>query len=478
MASFIYVDTPNNNLICCICRLPFTDPVTTTCSHTFCKDCIHSALSHSSLCPIDRSPLDPLTFVSADPIIRSLVDELLVECVYSSAGCKHTCERASLASHLKDNCGYVLVDCPAGSCSARFRRLDVDAHRCKGDGDELNVCSRCGASVAMDDIENHNSICSRPSTSTSIQCPHCNDSIPHRYTDLHRDSCPSFPVKCLQSLNGCPWTGPRSSLDEHTSLCAYEAIKGFFALNASLKEDNIVLRAKVEALEKTVASMRKEMVQTKHVLGPWIGPASQAQHAPSSPVPPSGQPTALSPSVDGEHHPPPEPVGSSPQRLIGHRTSSSLNLDHYTSSSSSSTVPPSLPLIPPIPDTTSNATLSGTLTSLHRSITSLASSFDAMNRRNELTLANETMRLNDDVMSMRGAIHGLRLQLHGIMMERGAGSMAWPANASAPGNTPDDVGMAPQSPSAWPGFGMGIGMGMPRPPFFPPTMGGPSITKL
>jgi len=54
-------------------RTPFTEPMTTiTCTHTFCFECIHQALHHAPLCPIDRSPLCELDLVPADPIIRSV----------------------------------------------------------------------------------------------------------------------------------------------------------------------------------------------------------------------------------------------------------------------------------------------------------------------------------------------------------------------------------------------------------------------
>ncbi|KAH9060365.1 hypothetical protein EDB83DRAFT_2224298 [Lactarius deliciosus] len=69
--SYVYVDPPNSNLVCCICRMPFVEPTTSrTCAHSFCNDCIRPALQASPHCPIDRSPLSPHDMTPSNPIVR------------------------------------------------------------------------------------------------------------------------------------------------------------------------------------------------------------------------------------------------------------------------------------------------------------------------------------------------------------------------------------------------------------------------
>ncbi|KAL1942397.1 hypothetical protein VTO73DRAFT_5999 [Trametes versicolor] len=63
MASYTYLDTPNANLVCCICR---------TCLHTFCYECISQAISINCHCPIDRTPLSLHDLAPADPVIRNV----------------------------------------------------------------------------------------------------------------------------------------------------------------------------------------------------------------------------------------------------------------------------------------------------------------------------------------------------------------------------------------------------------------------
>jgi len=143
MSLYNYVDTPNTNLICCICRAPFTHPTTTlTCSHTFCSECILRALSHAPLCPVDRSPLGVGDLRSASPIVRAvsscarlvrqmlmdiqMVDELLVECPYRFEGCESVKERQMMPLHLKEECcfaeGRVLAEESAGMSQATEER--------------------------------------------------------------------------------------------------------------------------------------------------------------------------------------------------------------------------------------------------------------------------------------------------------------------------------------------------------------------
>ena len=70
---FNYVDTPNSNLICCICHAPFVRPVTTqTCAHTFCYECIIRALEHSPHCPVDRRLVKVQELVDAGGIVRAV----------------------------------------------------------------------------------------------------------------------------------------------------------------------------------------------------------------------------------------------------------------------------------------------------------------------------------------------------------------------------------------------------------------------
>ena len=45
---------------CAICLEDYKDPTTTTCHHTFCKECFHKALTASPYCPVCKVALRPI----------------------------------------------------------------------------------------------------------------------------------------------------------------------------------------------------------------------------------------------------------------------------------------------------------------------------------------------------------------------------------------------------------------------------------
>ncbi|KAF9652992.1 hypothetical protein BDM02DRAFT_2422264 [Thelephora ganbajun] len=255
-----YVDTSlDDNLICCICRTLFNEPVTTrTCFHTFCRECILQALSVSNHCPIDRSPLSVELLGQADPIVRHLVEELTVRCPYLDAGCEYTGERHLLESHLKLQCPYIQVPCPCsdGNCKRTVARKDA----VEG---EMFVHQETGP-------ESDNA--------RSMICESCEEEFPSvpAMEDHLVNSCPEKIVPCRQVDNGCTWRGRRASFQAHTGQCPYESIKGFFAIHstqmAKLSKDNERLQRRTNELEGTVRILRQELEWAKVALGPWYRP--------------------------------------------------------------------------------------------------------------------------------------------------------------------------------------------------------------
>ncbi|KIY49097.1 hypothetical protein FISHEDRAFT_65545 [Fistulina hepatica ATCC 64428] len=359
MLLYNYVGTPNLNL-----TSPFVDPVTTTtCFHTFCRECIERALHHSSACPIDRTPLQESNIQAASPIVRALVDELDVVCVHKDEGCAHVCQRQRLAAHLEE-------------CQFRATTLGVASSTSRTD--------LSGFDISTDDVA---------------------------------ESIPSSSVSCTQSVNGCKWQGPSTSLSRHLVSCPYEAIRGFFSLNeariAGLVETNILLHRKVESLEQTLQTMKHEITALRTALGPWYRPIASSTERPSSRRQPSspsipfgelsrfydtgGIPNDTDPLIP--FFPPEDDVMSHPDSQTGRHTS-----------------------IAPINLSTS---LECSLSGLRESMVTLSASVESLGRRNEIALTNETRRLdgearrlNEEIMSLRAALHGMRMQMHLMMVDR------------------------------------------------------------
>ncbi|KAI0311697.1 hypothetical protein OF83DRAFT_729379 [Amylostereum chailletii] len=222
---YAYIDIPNANLICCIFQNPFVNPTTTrTCAHTFCRDCIVQALRTSSQCPIDRSPLSTRDLVQATPVVRDMVEELIVECWNRADGCQHTCQRALLHSHMKDDCDFSTVACSNAECDQEVLRKDA----------KLSCTHR-----VVDDA----STTATTSTDT-VQCTDCSSTFPNPASlSSHSSSCPSSEVSCPHNTHGCHW-------------------------RARLENENKALRQRLDASEGLVRVLMGEMAVMKRALGP------------------------------------------------------------------------------------------------------------------------------------------------------------------------------------------------------------------
>ncbi|KAI0718959.1 hypothetical protein C8T65DRAFT_716704 [Cerioporus squamosus] len=409
MASYNYVDTPNANLTCCICRSPFVEPCTTrTCCHTYCYECIAQAIAINRQCPIDRTPLTLHDLVPADPVIRNLVDELIVRCPEEHLGCSYTCQRLLLPIHLSESCSYVEVGCPRKRCNEQVLRKDVEEHQCtedRSDGPE--------ASASIKEQYRSNSDDPKKTDSTSVTA---------------------------------------------SSLAAEPA-----SPSVDLAAENTMLRLRLSALESVVHILRNEMFAVKHALGPWYRPdvhpelqpedqlladeasseAFERQLAEELAAQPSGSlsenpssPTSRDPtdiaSVPRIHPSQPSPQGHGPVSPVG----SSSQTPYAASTSQTPLYPPtsfvppgqpsgmayvtpgtSLPAtssaisIPPLDPTTP---LPDTLASLHSSLVTLAGALGAL----AATRGAESLRTTEELRGLRGAMHGLRMQVHDILTSR------------------------------------------------------------
>jgi hypothetical protein len=95
------------------------DPVTTSsCKHTFCRDCITRALKHNSSCPIDRSALTLSSLHDTEPLVQLMLDELHVRC--EADGCRKVMQRGLLLAHLR-SCSQAIITCGDGDCGLSVR---------------------------------------------------------------------------------------------------------------------------------------------------------------------------------------------------------------------------------------------------------------------------------------------------------------------------------------------------------------------
>ncbi|KAG8690439.1 hypothetical protein FRC09_011976 [Ceratobasidium sp. 395] len=448
MDHYSYVDPVNSNLVCCICRNPFVAPTTSsTCGHTFCHACIVHALEVSPCCPIDRSQLGPTDLHLASAVVRNMVDELLVECPHASLGCAHTAQRHLIEAHIAA-CTFTPVPCPAPDCTSSVLAHHVDDHTCteKACTRHLVQCTDCKDLASTDSTDPtpsdaHTAHC----PARLVPCPHCATPTPYSELSSHTSTtCLSAPVACSLSHVGCAWTGPRSSLAAHPSSCAYEPLRAFFTTH----------HQRITDLERTVSSLREELDATKRSLGPWFRPANAPP--PLEPEPPRfefrplvGRRRVSSPlhtsmfhfddpstSNGGAEH-----IGTSTS-LAGRRRAGSgsrlmisttnplpADQDSSTTHETSTLDPFALPLpspveqprleaVPYVAPLNTHTSLEHTLSTLRNSLVSMAASLDMSERRQEVVVTTESLRMHEEVGAIRAIVHGLRMQVSALVMER------------------------------------------------------------
>lgn len=159
----------NEGLLCSICRDVLEEPLQAPCEHAFCSSCIHAWLTHYNTCPEDRLPLWPSDLKPIFRYMKNDLDALRIRCDNEARGCKVLVRLDALKTHLKEECGFVLVSCSNEGCDEQFTRRDLEAHSevCKFQTAE---CSKgCGLKVNKNEEPDHNCIAELRKTLTKQQ---------------------------------------------------------------------------------------------------------------------------------------------------------------------------------------------------------------------------------------------------------------------------------------------------------------------
>jgi len=101
--------------------------------------------------------------------MKNDLDALRIRCDNETRGCKVLVRLDALKTHLKEECGFVLVSCSNEGCEEQFTRRDLEVHSevCKFQTAE---CSKgCGLKVNKNEEPDHNCIAELRKTLTKQQ---------------------------------------------------------------------------------------------------------------------------------------------------------------------------------------------------------------------------------------------------------------------------------------------------------------------
>lgn len=278
-STFAYVQPPStlDHLICPICKLPFTNPYSTVCGHTFCKSCLLESLKSvlGKKCPLDRIQLSvPLEMLNDHPnqtdadiddhdhededtdiypapiILTNMTEDLKVKCLNDERGCDWVGQRWSLKIHLLSTCQFTNVKC---QCTEFVQRRHFKQDYCVHEEIECTLCSQMVKEV---NLESH---LETECDMNLIKCSGCQLKLPKKYIVEHEQHCSNVYLACPGEINGCDWKGKRELLlNIHENECVFLKLKAKLdSIDTSLKDltdENISLKFQISSILDAVVN--------------------------------------------------------------------------------------------------------------------------------------------------------------------------------------------------------------------------------
>ena len=151
MASYIqgydeerFVSKINRNFICQICFNVMREPVLCPRNqHCFCRSCITKHLENSKRCPTCNDELTEQTLTEPNRMVKDMLNELNVRCVYNTRGCQETPELQHLEQH-EDTCGFTPAVCTNQGCGTTVNKRDLIHHESEVCKFRKLKCHSCG----------------------------------------------------------------------------------------------------------------------------------------------------------------------------------------------------------------------------------------------------------------------------------------------------------------------------------------------
>jgi hypothetical protein len=141
--------------ICYLCRGIYLDPVTESCGHVFCRNCIEKSLEISRLCPITNNVIDSGN-IKPSGLVRIFLDNTKMFCKQMLSGCSWIGEYCNYEKHIRLECMKLKLKC--SYCSEEIKKEDLGTHMTLCNSRLIN-CNKCSESIRYMDISNHMNIC-------------------------------------------------------------------------------------------------------------------------------------------------------------------------------------------------------------------------------------------------------------------------------------------------------------------------------
>ena len=151
MASYIqgydeerFATTVNQNFLCLICFNVLREPVLCPRNHhCFCRSCITKHLENFRRCPICADELTVETLAEPQRMVKDILNELNIHCIYINRGCQEILQLQHLECH-EATCGFTLAVCTNQGCGATLNQRDLIHHQSELCEFRKLKCHSCG----------------------------------------------------------------------------------------------------------------------------------------------------------------------------------------------------------------------------------------------------------------------------------------------------------------------------------------------
>ncbi|CAA9958285.1 TRAF signal transducer [Pyrenophora teres f. maculata] len=433
-----YVAEPDSNLVCLICHAPFEKPVQLSCEHYFCRECLDHAWrpqpNGRRTCPTCRHAVETDKDIRPVPkIIETMLDELVVKCPNTKAGCNWVDQRVNVHDHVMLYCEYTPVECSATDC--RLQTTQKDFHL--GCLHYTVSCEDCHISIVKRDLEvcppssfielslntvtqeHQRSLCENRMTS----CTLCSTQVLRLDLKPHiNNDCPKHIISCQGSIVGCKFHAERAQVMLHEPACAMATMAPHFREQQARIERN---EARMEPLTRKVGILEDGLTNITNYLYPSNGndasfpvtdPLDANDTDPQAPTPDFRLPPASFPPVapGNDSNPAQPPFDSQVHHLL---------------------------------------TLHD---SLREEVSRIANALTDLDGRTNMMIINESQRSKDEMLHVNAAISSMRMHLQWVVSatlqqrSNAAGTSRTPGNttASASGSNATRTTSARPGPSA------------------------------
>ena len=149
---FSAIEEFQESLTCPIGLGILKDPVTDSCGHTFCRNCITLSLNEIGSCPFSKVDMSINDFED-NTNIKEWIDTFECKCINFEATCKWTGIIAEIENHV-EICEFHEVNCTIKGCQTKVQRFRLENHE-KSCGHRIVECELCNLKMSSFQLPSH-----------------------------------------------------------------------------------------------------------------------------------------------------------------------------------------------------------------------------------------------------------------------------------------------------------------------------------